>query len=72
MSKNVNRSDLKPKQRNKVEAPPLIGRTRIQESKTAKQELSRAGMNEASGKKVLYENAEDQSVSERAIADRII
>ncbi|XP_024890021.1 uncharacterized protein LOC112466252 [Temnothorax curvispinosus] len=61
MSKNVNRSDLKPKQRNKVEASPLIGRTRIQKSKTAKQELSRAGMNDASGKKVLYENAEDQS-----------
>lgn len=72
MSKNVNRSDLKPKQKNKAEASPLIGRTRLQKSKTAEQGLLRAGINEASGKKVLYENAEIQSVSERAIADRII
>lgn len=70
MSKNVNRSDLKSKQKNKAEASPLIGRTRLQKSKTAEQGLLRAGMNEASGKKVLYENAEIQSVSK--IADRTI
>ncbi|XP_011873599.1 PREDICTED: uncharacterized protein LOC105565207 [Vollenhovia emeryi] len=61
MSENVNRSDLKPKPRNKAEASPLIGRTRIQKSKTAERGLLRAGMNEASGEKVLYENAENQS-----------
>ncbi|XP_039309682.1 uncharacterized protein LOC105202175 [Solenopsis invicta] len=59
MSKNVNR-DLNPKQKNK--ASPLIGRTRIQKSKTAVQGLLRAGMDEAPGEKVLYvENVEDQS-----------
>jgi len=66
MSK-VNWDDLK---QNKIEASPFIGRTKIQKSKTAEQELFRAGMNEAPGEKVLYENAEDQSVSERTIADR--
>lgn len=72
MSKSVNRGGLKPKQKNKAEASPLIGRTRIQKSKTAEQGLLRAGMNGALGERVLYENAEDQSVSERAIADRIV
>lgn len=72
MSKDINQGDLKPKQKNKAEASPLIGRTRIQKSKTTEQGLLRAGMNEVSGKKVLYENTENQSVSERAIADRII
>jgi len=69
MSK-VNWDDLR--QKNKVEASPLIGRTKIQKSKTAEQELFRAGMNEAPGERVLYENAEDQSVSERMIADHIV
>lgn len=72
MSKNVNRSDLKPKQKNKAEASPLIRRTRIQKSKAAEKGLFRAGMDEAPGEKVLYENVEDQSVSERTIADRIV
>lgn len=71
-SKSVNRGVLKPKPKNKAKASPLIGRTRIQKRKTAKQELLRAGMNEAPGEKVLYENAADQSVSERTIADRIV
>ncbi|XP_011698894.1 PREDICTED: uncharacterized protein LOC105456502 isoform X2 [Wasmannia auropunctata] len=61
VSRNVNRNDLKPKQKNKAEASPLIGRTRIQKGKTAEQELLRAGINEVPGEKVLYENAEDQS-----------
>lgn len=75
MSKNINRGDLKPKQKNKAEASSLIGRTigpRIQKSKTTEQGLLRGRMNEVSGKNVLYENTENQSVSERAIADRII
>lgn len=74
MSKSINRGDLKPK-KNKAEASSLIGRTigpRIQKSKTTERGLLRAGMNEVSGKKVLYENTENQSVSEREIADRII
>ncbi|XP_025075372.1 uncharacterized protein LOC105432052 [Pogonomyrmex barbatus] len=61
MTKNVNRGDSKLKQKNKAEASPLIGRTRIQKSKTAEQDLLRAGVNEASGEKVLYESVEDQS-----------
>lgn len=72
MSRKVNRSDLKPRQKSKTEASPLIGRTRIQKGKTVKQRLLRAEMNKASDKKVLYENVENQSVSEGVIADRIV
>lgn len=71
MSRDANRDDLKPKKESKIEGSSLIGRTRIQKSKTAEQDLFRAGVNEETpSEKVLYENAEDQSVSERAIGDR--
>jgi len=71
MSRNANRDDLKPKKESKIEGSSLIGRTRIQKSKTAEQDLLRAGVNEETpSEKVLYENAEDQSVSEKAIGDR--
>lgn len=71
VSENANRDDLKPKKKSKIEGSSLIGRTRIQKSKTAEQDLLRAGMNEeVPSEKVLYENAEDQSVSEKAIDDR--
>lgn len=71
MSRDANRGDLKPKKESKIEGSSLIGRTRIQKSKTAEQDLFRAGVNEETpSEKVLYENAEDQSVSEKAIGDR--
>lgn len=71
-SKNINRSDLKWKRTNKAVASPSLGCTGIQNCKTAKQGLLRAGMSEVSGKNVFYENTENQSVSERAIADRAV
>lgn len=71
VSRNANRDDLKPKRKSKIEGSSLIERTRIQKSKTAEQDLPRAGVNEeAPNEKVLYENAEDRSVSEKAIGDR--
>lgn len=73
VSRNTNRADLKPKKKSKAEASSLTGRTGIQKSKTAEESLLRAGVNEeAPSEKVLYENAEDQSVSEKAIGDRRI
>lgn len=71
VSRNANRDNLKPKKKSKAEASSLTGRTRIQKSKTAEQSLLRRGVNEeAPIEKVLYENAEDQSVSEKTIGDR--
>lgn len=73
VSRNTNRDDLKPK-KSKAKASSSTGkRSRIQKSKTAEQSPHRAEVNEESpGEKVLYENAEDQSVSERTIGDRRI
>lgn len=69
VSRNANQDDLKPKKKSK--ASSLTGRARIQKSKTAEQGLLHAGVNEEiSNEKVLYESAEDQSVSEKAIDDR--
>ncbi|XP_029172663.1 uncharacterized protein LOC114941734 [Nylanderia fulva] len=71
VSRNANR-DLKPKKKSKA-SPSAGKRGRIQKSKTAEQSLRRAEVNEESkvpSEKVLYENAEDRSVSERAIGDR--
>nr|XP_012230904.1 PREDICTED: uncharacterized protein LOC105677102 [Linepithema humile] len=61
MSKNADRGGWKPKKKDKSEASSLAGHTRVQKSKTAEQGFLRAGINEALGEKVLYENAEDQS-----------
>lgn len=68
MSKSADRDDWQPKKKDKSkDKSSLTGRTGIQKSKTAEQGFLRAGVNEAPGEKVLYENAEDQSVSERTI-----
>lgn len=68
MSKNADRSDWK---KDKFEASSLTGHTRVQKSKTAEQGFL-AGINGVPDEKVLYENAEDQSVSKRTIGDRAL
>lgn len=70
MSKNGNRGDWKPKinkrrrqKESRVGMSRSSGRGSSQKSRIADQQSLRAGLNEALGEKVLYENAEDQSVS---------
>lgn len=75
-SRNVNRNDLKTrKKQNKAEASSVTGRTGgVQKSKSAERRplLRAAEVNETPPiERVLYENAEDQSVSVREIDDRV-
>lgn len=61
-NKNANRNNLKPKMK-KNKAYLVTKRTGVRKSKTGEQGLLRA--EEAPIEKVLYENVEDQSVSDR-------
>lgn len=78
MSKNANRGDWWLSKKNKGRKPKesragvsrSSGRgSSSQKSRMADQESLRAGLNEAPGEKVLYENAEDQSVSVKRVGD---
>ncbi|XP_032671958.1 uncharacterized protein LOC116844498 [Odontomachus brunneus] len=76
MSKNANRGDWRLK-KNKGRKPKesragvsrSSGRGSSQKSRMADQESLRAGLNEVPSEKVLYENAEDQSVSVKRVGD---
>jgi hypothetical protein len=70
VSKNADRGDWRKKDRS--EASSSTGHTEVQKSRTAEQGYLRAGINDKSDEKVLYENAEDQSVSKRTIGDRAV
>jgi len=73
VSKIESRGERSSKKKNKARAFALTGRGSIQKGKTgAERGLFRAAVNEDPVERVLYENAEDRSVSERAIGDRVV